>query len=288
MRAAPLTFVFFWSTGFIAAKFGLPYAEPFTFLTLRMALVVGILAVVVMLLRPRRLTGAETLHSLTAGFLVHTLYLGGVFVALANGVPAGISALIPGLQPVVTSTIASRWLGERVTRLQWLGLVLGVVGVAMVLNDRNIALSGTALGWTGSALSLLGISLGTLYQRRYCGGIDWRSGNLIQYAGSVTVFAIAAMLYETSAVDWTWQFGFALFWSAVILSVLTIALMYWLIRRISAARLASLFYLVPGVTAVIAWLMFEETLNMLAIAGMAVCAVAVFLVSARRNVAVSS
>jgi drug/metabolite transporter (DMT)-like permease len=281
IRAAPLAFVFLWSTGFISAKYGMPYAEPLTFLFARMGLVVLVLAAVVAVMQVPLPGATDAWHSLVAGFLVQTLYLGGVFVALSQGVPAGISALIPGLQPILTATLASRFLGERVTAVQWGGFALGLIGVLMVLNDRNVALSGTALGWVASVVSLVGITLGTLYQKRCGGAIDWRSGNLVQFAGSAVVFAIACYALETRPIDWTMQFILALGWSVIVLSVLTIALMYWLIRRIPASRVASLFYLVPAVTAVIAWLMFGETLNALAIAGMVLCAGGVILVNRR-------
>src|SRR5258707_1840392 len=127
-------------------------------------------------------------QSLVAGSLVHGLCLGGLFTAISQGVPAGISALILSLQPIVTSTLANRFMGEKVTRLQWVGLALGLVGVLLVLHDRNIVLAGSVLGWVASFLSLIGITLGTLYQKRYCGDIDWRTGNLIQYAGAGVLF----------------------------------------------------------------------------------------------------
>jgi drug/metabolite transporter (DMT)-like permease len=279
VRAAPLTFVFLWSTGFISAKYGLPYAEPLTFLFARMGLVVLLLAAIVLVMRVPMPTPIEAWHSLVVGLLVQALYLGGVFVALSQGVPAGISALIPGLQPILTATLAGRFLGERVTPLQWGGLALGLVGVLLVLNDRNVTMTGSTLGWIASVLSLLGITIGTLYQKRYCGNIDWRSGNLVQFAGATAVFAIGAWAFETRVIDWTPQFMLALGWSVIVLSVLTIALMYWLIRRIPASRVASLFYLVPAVTAVIAWLVFGETLNALAVVGMVLCAAGVVLVN---------
>jgi drug/metabolite transporter (DMT)-like permease len=257
----------------------MPYAEPLTFLFARMGLVVLVLAGVVAVMRVPLPGPLDAWHSLVAGLLVQTLYLGGVFVALSTGVPAGISALIPGLQPILTATLASRFLGERVTALRWGGLVLGLVGVLLVLNDRDVAMSGNALGWIASVVSLLGITLGTLYQKRYCGAIDWRSGNLVQFTGSAALFAIGSWAFETRPIDWVLPFMLALGWSVIVLSVLTIALMYWLIRRIPASRVASLFYLVPAVTAVIAWLMFGETLNALAIAGMALCAGGVVLVN---------
>ena len=279
IRAAPMSFVLLWCTGFISAKYGMPYAEPLTFLFARMGLAVLVLAGIVAVMRVPLPGPVEVWHSLVAGLLLQTLYLGGVFVALSQGVPAGISALIPGLQPILTATLAGRFLGERVTPVQWGGFVLGLVGVLLVLNDRNVSMTGTPIGWTASVISLLGITLGTLYQKRYCGAIDWRSGNLVQFAGAAFVFAIGSYAIETRAIDWTIEFIAALGWSVIVLSVLTVALMYWLIRRIPASRVASLFYLVPATTAVIAWLMFGETLNAFAIGGMVLCAAGVFLVN---------
>src|SRR4029078_944688 len=197
VSAAPLIFVFVWSTGFIGAKFGLPYAEPFTFLTLRMALVVLLPLLIVWLWRVRRLRRVELAHSVVTGLLVHGVYLGGVFLAISQGVPAGISALIPGLQPILISTIANRWLGERVSPLQWAGLILGLVGVALVLHDRTLVGSGTLLGWGASFVSLVCITLGTLYQKRHSGNIDWRVGNLVQYAAACIFFGAIAFSFES-------------------------------------------------------------------------------------------
>jgi drug/metabolite transporter (DMT)-like permease len=172
-RAAPAIFVVLWSTGFIATKYVLHSAEPLTYLAIRMALVVGLMAVIVAIARPQWPDRSGLAHSAVAGILVHGFYLGGTAVAIAHSIPAGLSALIPGLQPILTSTIANRWLGERVTPVQWIGLLLGLAGVVLILHDRPI--SGEAgRGWLASGVSLVSITLGTLYQRRYCGRIDWR------------------------------------------------------------------------------------------------------------------
>jgi drug/metabolite transporter (DMT)-like permease len=279
IAAAPVLFVLLWSSGFIGARYGLPYVEPMTFLTLRMTFVVLILGFIVLIARAPWPQGIEIGHSLVAGGLVHGLYLGGVFLAISQGVPAGISALIPGMQPVVTSTIASRWMGETVTRLQWVGLLLGVLGVALVLHDRNIVGAASVLGWGSSFASLIGISLGTLYQKRYCGAIDWRTGNLVQYSGVMVLFGLAALAFETREIHWTGELVFALAWLVIVLSIAAIGLMYWLIRRWAVTGFASLFYLVPAVTALLAFVLFGERLDALSIAGMAVCAVSVLLVN---------
>lgn len=279
MSAAPMMFVLVWSTGFIGAKYGLPYVEPFTFLSLRMGFVVLLHLLIVWLWKVRWPNATEARHSATTGLLVHGVYLGGVFLAIKQGVPAGISALIPGLQPILMSTIANRWLGERVSRMQWIGLALGLVGVAFVLHDRSMIGSGTPLGWAASFASLIGITLGTLYQKRHNSKIDWRSGNLVQYAAAGAFFALIAFTFETRAVDWTGEFVFALAWLVLVMSFGAVGLMYWLIRRSSAASFGSLLYLVPAVTAVMAYALFGEKLDMISIAGMVVCAVGVFIVS---------
>ena len=277
--AAPVLFVVLWSSGFIGAKFGLPYAEPFTFLGLRMILVVLVLGVIALAVRARWPRGAEIRHSMVAGSLVHGIYLGGVFIAISLGVPAGISALMPGLQPILTSTIANCFMGEAVTKRQWLGLVLGLAGVALVLHDRSVMGSGSWLGWSASFASLIGITLGTLYQKRYCGAIDWRTGNLVQYVIACVLFWLGAFAFETRVVHWSPQFVFALSWLVLVMSLGAVGLMYWLIRRSAATGFASLFYLVPAVTALMAYGLFGEKLDALSLAGMGLCAVGVVMAS---------
>jgi drug/metabolite transporter (DMT)-like permease len=279
--AAPAIFVVLWSTGFIATKYVINNADPLTYLAIRMAIVVGLMAVIAAIARPKwpDLTGVA--HSAVAGILVHGFYLGGTAVAISHSIPAGLSALIPGLQPILTSTLANRFLGERVTPLQWGGLLLGLGGVVLILHNRPM--SGEAgWGWLASAVSLVSITLGTLYQRRYCNQIDWRAGNLVQYVAVTIFFAIGAGLFENNVVRWTTEFMLALAWLAVVLSIGSIGLLYWLIRHQAATSVASLFYLVPAVTSLMAYALFGERLDPVGIAGMAACAAAVFLVNRRR------
>jgi drug/metabolite transporter (DMT)-like permease len=279
-RAAPAIFVLLWSTGFIATKYVLNSAEPLTYLTIRMAVVVVLMAVIVVVGRPQWPDRAGFGHSVVAGILVHGFYLGGTAVAIAHSIPAGLSALIPGLQPILTSTLANRWLGERVTAVQWTGLLLGLAGVVLILHDRPM--SGEAgWGWLASGVSLVSITLGTLYQRRYCNKIDWRAGNLVQYVAVTAFFAIGAVLFEDRVVHWTREFVLSVAWLSVVLSIGSIGLLYWLIRRSAATSVASLFYLVPATTAVMAFVLFGERLDPVAIAGMIACAAAVFLVNRR-------
>jgi drug/metabolite transporter (DMT)-like permease len=279
-RAAPAIFVVLWSTGFVATKYVVNNADPLTYLAIRMALVVVLMAAIVAIARPRWPDRIGIAHSAVAGILVHGFYLGGTAIAIAHSIPAGLSALIPGLQPILTSTIANRWLGERVTPIQWAGLLLGLAGVVLILHNRPM--SGDAgWGWLASAVSLVSITLGTLYQRRYCNAIDWRAGNLVQYVAVTIFFGLGAWLFENNVVHWTTEFVLALSWLVVVLSIGSIGLLYWLIRRSAATSVASLFYLVPAVTALMAYVLFGERLDGIALLGMTACAAAVFLVNRR-------
>ncbi|WGR91711.1 DMT family transporter [Bradyrhizobium sp. ISRA443] len=279
-RLAPAIFVVLWSTGFIGTKYVINNAEPLTYLAIRMAFVVVVMTVIAAIVRPRWPDRAGMFHSAVAGILVHGFYLGGTAIAIAHSIPAGLSALIPGLQPILTSTIANRWLGERVMPLQWGGLVLGLAGVALILHDRPMT-GEAGWGWLASIVSLISITLGTLYQRRYCNRIDWRAGNLVQYIAVTIFFGIGALLFESNVVHWTAEFVLALAWLVFALSIGSIGLLYWLIRHHAATSVASLFYLVPAVTALMAYVLFGERLDPVAISGMAACAAAVLLVNRR-------
>jgi len=275
--AFPVLFVLLWSTGFIAAKYGLPYAPPLTFLLYRFAFVAALMTVVALATGATWPRGARQIgHVAVAAWLVHGTYLGGVFLSLAAGMPAGISAMLVGLQPILTALIARAWLGERVVPRQWFGLVLGLVGVWLVVRGKT-SFSGDLSLMLPSAIALVGISVGTLYQKRYCSRIDMRSGAAIQFSACALVYLPLVLLFEGAPVRWTHEFLFAIGWSVVVLSVGAISLLYWLLRHDAASSVARLFYLVPPVTAVMAWSIFGETLDATAIAGMALIAVAVAL-----------
>jgi len=277
-RAAPAIFVVLWSTGFIGTKYALAGAEPMTFLTVRMILVVLLMGIIAVVWRPKWPDLIGAMHSAVAGLLVHGFYLGGTAVAIYHSVPAGLSALIPGLQPILMSTLANRWLGERVTPLQWAGLLIGLAGTLLVLHGRSM--SGDAgWGWLATCVALISITLGTLYQKRYCSQIDWRTGNLIQFVAAGLLFAAGAWLFETRMIVWNREFVFGVAWLVIVLSLGSIGLLYWLIRHSAATRVASLFYLVPGVTAIMAYALFDERLDLLSIVGMVICATAVLLVN---------
>jgi drug/metabolite transporter (DMT)-like permease len=281
IATAPGLFVVLWASGFIGAKLGLSYVEPLSFLALRMTALVVLLGVIIAVTGPKWPEGSAIVHSALTGLLVHGCYLGGVFIAIENGLSPGLVALVVSLQPVLTSTLANRWLGERVAARQWLGLALGLFGVYLVLRE-NVAAGATGpLAWIAAIVALIGITIGTLYQKRFGGGIDWRTGLWVQYAAAGLLFMLGAALFENRVVHWTPQFVFALSWLVFVLSFGAIWLLYFLIRRSAATRVVSLFYLTPPLTALMAWLFFDEKLAPLALVGMAVCVVGVFLVNWR-------
>jgi len=276
--SAPAVFVVLWASGFIGAKFGLAYAEPLTFLALRMMIVVTLLAGVIAVTRPKWPHAGGVAHSALTGLMVHGLYLGGVFVSMENGLSAGLAALIVSLQPVLTSTIANRWLGERVLPRQWLGLALGFGGVYLILRDKVAVGQATPLAFAAIAAALIGITVGTLHQKRFGGGIDWRPAMAVQYAAAGALFLLGAAAFETRVVHFTPPFLFALGWLVFVLSFGAVWLLYFLIRRQAATRVIGLFYLTPPLTALMAWALFGERLAPFALIGMAICVAAVFLV----------
>jgi drug/metabolite transporter (DMT)-like permease len=276
----PALFVLLWSTGFVFAKLGIAYAEPFTFLALRFAIVTALTGAVALGMRaPWPRTPREIGHFAVTGLLMHGLYLGGTYAAIDAGVPAGIAALIVGVQPLLTATVVGPVLGERVRALQWVGLVLGFAGVALVMWEKLVLddVAWWAAAW--SVLALFAITAATLYQKRFCPTMDWRTGGFVQYAAATLLIGAIAFGFEAGAVDWSPGLFFALGWLVIVLSMGAIALLNRMIRRGAAARVASLFYLVPPVVALESWLMFGERLGPAALIGMGVTAAGVALVN---------
>jgi drug/metabolite transporter (DMT)-like permease len=276
--AAPVVFVVLWSTGFIFSKLGMPYTQPLTFLAIRFAIVLVLFGALCAIQRPAFPPPAQWRHVAIVGVALHGVYLGGVFVSIDWGLPAGISALIVGIQPLLTAAVVGPWLGEKVGWRQWLGLWLGLAGVIAVLWEK-LALEGVPLAavWP-SVAALAGIAFGTLYQKRHCPAVDLRAGAVLQYAAAVLVLLPLALIFEPMTVRWTVDFAVAMGWLVVVLSVGAVTLLMVLVRQGAAAKVASLFYLVPPVTAVMAWGLFGETLGWVALAGMAVAASGVWLV----------
>jgi len=281
LAAMPWVFVLIWSTGFIVAKFGLPYAPPLTFLLLRYAGVLAVLIPIVILMRAPWPTGRFRQIAF-AGILVQAGYLGGVWSAIKLGMPAGLAALIVGMQPLLTA-FAAPLIGETVRPRQWLGLMLGLSGVALVVASK-ITLTG--LTWESIGLgvfALLSITAGTLYQKRYCAHFDLRTGTAIQFAASLLVTLPFAIAFEQltpgfDSVDWTPHFVGALLWSIFALSIGAIFLLFALIRKSAATRVTSLLYLTPPTTAIMAWIMFGEVFSIVGVTGMVLAVIGVAFV----------
>lgn len=279
--SAPLLFVLLWSTGFIGAKFGLPYAEPLTFLSTRYALVIALMVLLALATRARWPSDwRQAAHIGVTGVLVHATYLGGVFIAIHRGLPTAVAALVVGMQPLLTAVGAGWLLGERVTPRQWLGLALGFAGVALVVGGKAGVDAGNE-GFVGmltpAFAALAGITVGTLYQKRFCPSFDLRTGAVVQFVPTLLVTAFFASETEAMQIRWTGEFVFALTWLVFVLSLGAISLLNLLIRSGSAVNVASLFYLTPPTTALMAWLLFGETLTGLALAGMIVAVSGVWL-----------
>lgn len=283
---APGLFVLLWSTGFIGAKAGVPYAEPFTFLVLRFVLVIALMLPLALALKAQwPATWREAGHIAAAGALLQGGYLGGVFAAVHRGMPAGVVALIVGLQPILTAFAAAPLLGERLTAVQWSGLVLGFTGVVLVVWDK-LALQGlgaASIAW--SAIGLASITAGTLYQKRYCPKFDLRAGSVIQFGAALALLLPLAYATERMAVAWSGEFVFALGWLVLVLSIGAISLLFFLIEHGEATRVSSLFYLTPATTALMAYAMFGETLGGKALAGMVIAIAGVALVARKPGLA---
>lgn len=283
----PALFVWLWSTGFIGAKYGLPFAEPFTLLLIRMLMTLVLLVGLAWLMKTRWPGWRGAGHLAVTGILVHGCYLGGVYYAIEGGMASGIVSLIVGLQPLVTAAAAVVFLKETVSGRQWLGLTLGLVGVALVLvekfagNGAGGGFSPWALLW--AAFALAGISMGTVYQKRYGTGADLVAGTLIQYGAAASFFAIGAFALESREVEWSLQLQLSMAWLVFGVSIGAILLLMWLIRQGAASKVASLFYLVPPVTALEAYLLFDERLGGLAMVGGLVAITGVALVVTQKK-----
>lgn len=279
----PPLFVVLWASGFVVTKLGVSFAEPFTFLLYRfliVAVLMGLIAAATGAPWPR--SWAMVGHIAVVGLLLQAIYLGGVYAAIASGIPAGISALIIGVQPLITGVIVGPFLGERVSARQWLGLVLGFIGIALVLWQKLSLDFGHLGGVAWNVAGLAGMTAATLYQKKYCAMMDWRSGGVIQYgAATVAVLVMTLVMGETGRMEWSAGLLAAYAWLILVLSLGAVSLFGWLIRRGEASRVASLLYLVPPTAALGGWLFFGETLGLPALAGMAVTVVGVALAARR-------
>lgn len=281
----PMAFVALWSTGFVVARLIAPYADPLTFLTCRYvlsALAFTGIAVAAGAAWPR---GTKAwANALIAGVLLQGIYLGGVFWAVRHGMPAGIAALVVGLQPLATAILASPLLGERVTPRQWLGTALGLAGAVLVLLPgitAGLHAGVTALPLAVVILAMAGITLGTLWQKHTGAAADIRTNAAIQFIGAAAVTLPVAAALETGHITANWQIVVGLAWSVLGLSVGAISLLLIMIHRGAVTRVANLFYLVPPVVAIEAWMLFGEALSTVQIIGMAIAAAGVAIASRR-------
>ena len=287
IRAMPAVFVLIWSTGFIVAKFGLPYAPPLTFLVMRYALSIVCFLIWIRFTRARWPSGRQQwLHLAATGVLMHAGYLGGVWVAVKGGMGSGLTALIVGLQPVLTALWLS-WAGAsdpsnparvQVTPRQWVGLALGLGGLLLVVARKfGTGSEVTALTLGCAVFALFSITVGTLYQKHFVQPTDVRSANAIQLAAALLVTLPFAFM-ETEAIVWNAQFMGSMAWSVLALTLGGSSLLYLLIQRGAATSVTSLLYLVPPTTAVMAWLLFGEAITLATVVGTAITALGVSLV----------
>ena len=285
--AAPVVFVLMWATGFVVARLSAPHADPLTFLGIRFP-IAGVLFALIALAIAAPWPGArQAFHASVAGAFLHGGYLGPVYWAVAHGMPAGVSALIVGLQPLMTAIIAAAMVQERISLRHWAGLAVGILGVALVVSPKLELGQGLAEGITPltTAVNLLGalsISFGTVYQKRFATALNLASGGAWQYVGASLAVLIPALLMEDLRFDGSFQAWFALGWSVIVLSLGAITLLMLMIRLGDVGRVSSLIFLVPGVSALMAYVLFGETLVLVQIAGMAVCAAAVLIVTRKR------
>lgn len=286
-KFAPGLFVLLWSTGFIGAKYGVPYAPPFYFLAIRMAIASLLLFIAISFLRKSQpITRSIIWPSTMIGLTLHGAYLGGCFFAVSRGMPAGVAALIVSLQPVLVSLFAAKYLNEPLNARAVFGLILGLIGLVVVVLPR-INTTGTntislvAIG--ASAIGLLGGTAGTILQKKYGGVIPTLAGTSIQYAATAVVLLTLALIFEKPEIQWTAKFVGALTWLVLALSFGAILLLFFLLSHGSAASVSSLYYLVPAATAIEAYFFFDEHISPVSLLGTLITVVGVWLVVSKQK-----
>jgi drug/metabolite transporter (DMT)-like permease len=286
-RLAPGLFVFLWSTGFIGVKYGIPYAPPFYFIAIRMAIASLLLFIAISFLRRSQpLTRSILWPSTLIGLTLHGAYLGGCFFAVSMGMPAGVAALIVSLQPVLVSLFAAKYLNEPLKARAVSGLILGLAGLFVVVIPRINMTGDNAISLVAVAASVIGLlggTSGTILQKKYGGAIPTLAGTSIQYAATALVLLVLALLFEEPNVTWSPEFIGALTWLVLALSFGAILLLFFLLSHGSAASVSSLYYLVPAVTAIIAYFMFDEHISVISLIGTAITVVGVWLVVGKQK-----
>jgi len=271
IRYIPWLFVWIWSTGFLAAKYGLPYADPFILLSYRFGLTLIVLLPVILIQKRKWVKSwSGVFHLLIAGSLIHGIYLGGVFQAIKWGMPAGLSSMIIGLQPILMAFIAFAMLNESINKKQWLGLIISLLGLYLVLSGHlNLVISDDiSFGAIVVAfIALFAVSIGVIYQKRFCSSMDLITGTWIQYLGALVISFTVSQIFEIGEIMWELPFIATLVWQVLGLSIGAILLLMIMIQREVSTIIGSYFYLVAPVVAIQAWFLFDESLNMTAIVG---------------------
>lgn len=287
-RSTPVVFVLLWSTGFVGAKYILPYAEPFVFLTIRYASAGIILVLIAKALRePLRITRDQIQQSILVGVFLQVIYIGGVFYAVSLGLPAGVTAVIVSLQPVLVSVLAFKFLNEGLSFRKIFGLLLGLVGVLLLLLPKifqgNFNLEFPKIGIFSSVLALIGTTTGYLLQKRGGSEIPFLPGTAVQFATATILFAIAGIFFEDWNIRVNLEFILALSWIVLALSIGSIFLLFYLLKHDSASSVSSLYYLVPPLTAVQAFFLFDERFTLIGLFGMTLAAIGTLLVTSSKK-----
>jgi len=274
----PLLFVALWSTGFVGAKYGLPYADPFIFLAVRVLIAAVVLFLIAAIMKSPITIGSRAIsYSVLIGFFLHACYLGGVFFAISEGLPAGVAAVVTSLQPVLVSILAVKFLGERLKVKQVVGLILGLIGAVLVLGPSFEA-DTPLIAIAAIAVALIGSTTATLLQKKFGTGIPLVTGTAFQYLGSGAVLFVLAIATGGTSIQWNGKFVIAFIWLIAALSVGAILLLLWLLNTGSAASVSSLLYLVPPATALEAFFLFGEKVNTQGFLGIGIAALGVWLV----------
>ena len=273
-------FVSVWGTGFVATKIGIQYAAPFTFLTLRFAFGLVCLIPLVLIVRPAwPKSRAELGHILVAGLLMHAINLGGSHYAQYLGMSAGISALILSVQPLLTAMVASRWMDAALGRRQWLGIALGLGGVALIVWHKIDVRAMSAGSLIAVTVALIAITAGTLYQRIFCENVDLNSASVLQFAVSLAVLAPLALTFEDAKVHWAWALLGSLVFLVILASILGVNALHTLMRHGEATKVTSLIYLTPIFAVVMEYLIFDVVPTLLSFIGIAVTCLGVAMVA---------
>jgi len=281
----PFLFVFLWSTGFIGAKYALDYIEPFTLLMVRMVITLILLGIMSFFWVKKWPSKKEVGHQMVAGFLIHGVYLSGVFAAIKVGLPAGITAIIVGGQPILTVVLSWFLFKHRLTSRQTLGFLFGLIGViATVILTKGVSdFSFSVWAVLYAVIALLAITIGSLYQKHFGTKVELIAANFWQYVGSLILVSFLSFSFESQQIEWSWTLILALTWLILVLSIMATFLLLYLIREGEASQVASYFYLVPPVASLNAWILFDETLVPAALVAMILTVFGVYLVTSTKR-----